>query len=97
RFVPELWAVVMGFSMGGSFALSLVLPLYEAGSPLAVSRWTAMMLFTGYSLGSLTPILTGLARDLSGSYHLPFAVLTVLALVMTLVAWLLGRNRRQRH
>jgi CP family cyanate transporter-like MFS transporter len=64
---------------------------------MAVSRWTAMMLFTGYSLGCLTPILTGLARDLSGSYRLPFAVLTALALVMTLVAWLLGRNRRQRH
>ncbi|MGE6241971.1 CynX/NimT family MFS transporter [Ectopseudomonas guguanensis] len=97
RFVPELWAVIMGFSLGGSFALSLVLPLYEAGSPLAVSRWTAMMLFTGYSLGCLTPILTGLARDLSGSYRLPFAVLTALALVMTLVAWLLGRNRRLRR
>lgn len=54
-----------------------------------------MMLFTGYSLGCLTPILTGLARDLSGSYRLPFVVLTALALVMTLVAWLLGRSRRQ--
>lgn len=94
RLVPEMWAVIMGFSLGGSFALSLVLPLYEAGSPLAVSRWTAMMLFTGYSLGCLTPILTGLARDLSGSYQLPFAVLTGLALVMTVLAWLLGRRRQ---
>lgn len=95
RFVPELWALILGFSLGGSFALSLVLPLYEAGSPLAVSRWTAMMLFTGYCIGCLTPILTGLARDLSGSYRLPFAVLTGLALLMTLVAWLLGRGRGQ--
>lgn len=94
-FVPEFWAVVIGFSLGGSFALSLVLPLYEAGSPLAVSRWTAMMLFTGYSLGCLTPILTGLARDMSGSYQLPFAALSLLALLMTFLAWLLGRGRRQ--
>ena len=94
--VPELWALLIGFGLGGSFALSLVLPLYEAGSPLAVSRWTAMMLCTGYSLACLTPILTGLARDLSSSYRLPFAVLTALALLMTLIAWLLGRgNRRQ--
>ncbi|MFG0583924.1 CynX/NimT family MFS transporter [Pseudomonas sp. zjy_9] len=97
RVVPELWAVIMGFSLGGSFALSLVLPLYEAGSPLAVSRWTAMMLFTGYGLGCLTPILTGLARDLSGSYQLPFMVLTALALVMILMAWLLGRGRRRQR
>ena len=84
------------FALVLAFALSLVLPLYEAGSPLAVSRWTAMMLCTGYSLACLTPILTGLARDLSSSYRLPFAALTALALLMTLIAWLLGRgNRRQ--
>lgn len=94
NFVPEVWAVIIGFSMGGSFSLSLLLPLYEAGSPLAVSRWTAMMLFTGYGLGSLTPVLTGLARDLSGSYQLPFAVLTALALLMTVLAWRLGHGRR---
>jgi MFS transporter, CP family, cyanate transporter len=95
--VPELWAVLIGFGLGGSFALSLVLPLYEAGSPLAVSRWTAMMLFTGYGLACMTPILTGLARDLSGSYRLPFAALTGLALLMTLIAWLLGRSQRRQR
>ena len=56
-----------------------------------------MMLFTGYGLGCLTPILTGLARDLSGSYQLPFMVLTALALVMILMAWLLGRGRRRQR
>lgn len=95
--MPEVWAFAMGFSLGGSFSLSLVLPLYEAGSPLAVSRWTAMMLFTGYSLGSLTPILTGLARDLSGSYRLPFAVLSTMALVMVGLAWRLGRRQPTRR
>lgn len=91
---PEFWAVSIGFGLGGSFALSLVLPLYEAGSPLAVSRWTAMMLFMGYSLASLTPVLTGLARDLAGNYQLPFMVLTALALLMSLLAWVLGRGHR---
>ena len=93
-FLPELWAVTSGFGLGGSFALSLVLPLYEAGSPLAVSRWTAMMLCTGYSMASLTPILTGLARDLAGDYQPPFIVLTGLALLMTWVAWLLRKGPR---
>ena len=90
--LPELWAVTIGFGLGGSFALSLVLPLYEAGSPLAVSRWTAMMLCTGYTLACLTPVLTGLARDLAGNYQLPFMVLTALALLMTLVAWVMRRG-----
>ena len=95
-FLPELWAVTIGLGLGGSFALSLVLPLYEAGSPLAVSRWTAMMLFVGYSLACLTPVLTGLARDLAGNYQLPFMVLTSLAAVMSLLAWIMGRERRRR-
>nr|WP_298136970.1 MFS transporter [uncultured Pseudomonas sp.] len=93
--LPELWAVTIGFSLGGSFALSLVLPLYEAGSPLAVSRWTAMMLCLGYCLGCLTPILSGLARDLAGNYQLPFMVLTGLAALMTLLAWLMRRGPRR--
>lgn len=93
--LPELWAVCIGFSLGGSFALSLVLPLYEAGSPLAVSRWTAMMLCLGYCLACLTPILSGLARDMSGNYQLPFMVLTGLALLMTALAWLMRRGPRR--
>lgn len=95
-FIPELWALSIGFGLGGSFALSLVLPLYEAGSPLAVSRWTAMMLFVGYSMACLTPVLTGLARDLAGNYQVPFVALTALALLMSLLAWIMGRERRTR-
>jgi MFS transporter, CP family, cyanate transporter len=94
--VPQVWAVTIGLGLGGSFALSLVLPLYEAGSPLAVSRWTSMMLFVGYSMACLTPVLTGLARDLAGHYQLPFMVLTALALLMSLLAWVLGRGRHAR-
>ncbi|MDM8350073.1 MFS transporter [Pseudomonas sp. sp1636] len=94
-FAPELWAATIGFGLGGSFALSLVLPLYEAGSPLAVSRWTAMMLCMGYSMACLAPVLIGLARDLTGHYHLPFMVLTGLALLMTLLAW--GMRSGPRH
>lgn len=95
--LPELWAVCIGFGLGGSFSLSLVLPLYEAGSPLAVSRWTAMMLCMGYSLACLTPVLTGLARDLAGSYQLPFMVLTALALLMTLLAWMMRKGPARSH
>ncbi|MFZ6049189.1 CynX/NimT family MFS transporter [Pseudomonas sp. CR3202] len=91
--LPEAWAALLGLGLSGSFALSLVLPLYEAHTPLAVSRWTAMMLFAGYSLASLTPVLAGLGRDLAGNYQVPFMIITCLALVMILLAWLLGRGR----
>jgi CP family cyanate transporter-like MFS transporter len=92
--LPEVWAALLGLGLSGSFALSMVLPLYEVHTPLAVSRWTAMMLFAGYGLASLAPVLTGLGRDLAGSYQAPFMVITVLALIMCVLAWLLGRGRR---
>lgn len=94
-FIPELWALTLGFGMSGSFALSLLLPIYEAGSPMAVSRWTAMMLGSGYSVACLSPVLSGLARDLSGTYQVPFLVLTGMAVVMVLLAWLMRKGPRR--
>lgn len=87
--LPELWAVGIGFALSGSFSLALLLPLAEAGSPLAVSRWTAMMLCAGYCTACVTPVVTGLLRDLAGSYQVPFLLLTSLALLMTVLAWYL--------
>ncbi|UCO99421.1 MFS transporter [Metapseudomonas lalkuanensis] len=92
--LPEVWASLLGLGLSGSFALSLVLPLYEAHTPLAVSRWTAMMLFAGYGMASFAPILAGFGRDLAGSYQAPFMVITGLALVMCVLAWVLGLKRR---
>ncbi|WP_372239604.1 CynX/NimT family MFS transporter [Pseudomonas sp. L-22-4S-12] len=91
--LPELWAMLMGLALSGSFALSLVLPLYEVHTPLAVSRWTAMMLCAGYCMACLAPILVGLGRDLGGDYRLPFMVLTALGVLMTLIAWCLRTPR----
>ncbi|GLX16355.1 MFS transporter [Pseudomonas straminea] len=93
-FIPEFWALTLGFGMSGSFALSLLLPIYEAGSPMAVSRWTAMMLGSGYSVACLSPVLSGLARDLSGTYQVPFLVLTGMAVVMVLLAWSMREGPR---
>lgn len=93
-WLPEIWAILLGFALSGSFAMALVLPLYEADSPMAVSRWTAMMLCAGYSMASFTPILTGMGRDLAGSYQPPFMVLTGLALLMCGLAWRLHSSAR---
>jgi CP family cyanate transporter-like MFS transporter len=90
---PQVWALVLGFALSGSFALSLVLPMYEVNTPLAVSRWTAMMLCAGYSISCFTPILTGLVRDITGSYQVPFIVLTGLAISMIALAFML-RSRK---
>ncbi len=93
QWQPLLACMLLGVALNGTFSLALVLPMYEAGSPLAVSRLTAMMLCTGYSLACLSPVLTGLGRDLAGSYRLPFLVLAGMSACMTLLALRLAPRR----
>jgi len=85
--------MLLGVALNGTFSLALISPMYEASTPLAVSRLTAMMLCTGYSLACLTPVLAGLGRDLAGDYRMPFLVLTGMAGCMSLLAMRL----RPRH
>lgn len=90
--LPELWAVLLGIALSGSFALALILPMYEANTPVEVSRWTAMMLSVGYTLACLMPLLVGVLRDLSGGYRLPFTVMTLMAAAMLLLTPLLRKR-----
>lgn len=89
---PELWAVTLGVALSSSFALALILPMYEVQTPTEVSRWTAMMLSVGYCLACLMPLLVGLLRDLSGSYRAPFLVLTLMAAAMLLLTLALRKR-----
>jgi CP family cyanate transporter-like MFS transporter len=55
-----------------------------------------MMLCSGYCMACLMPVLGGLVRDLAGHYQAPYIGLMVLALLMTVLAWLLGRSQPSR-
>jgi CP family cyanate transporter-like MFS transporter len=90
---PLLVCMLLGVALNGTFSMSLVLPMYEASTPMAVSRLTAMMLFTGYCLGCLAPVLTGLGRDLAGDYRWPFLVLACISAVMAVLATRLAPRR----
>lgn len=83
---PLLVCMLLGVALNGTFSLALISPMYEASTPLAVSRLTAMMLCTGYCLACLTPVLAGLGRDLAGDYRTPFLVLMAMAACMSLLA-----------
>ena len=90
---PLLVCMLLGVALNGTFSMSLILPMYEASTPLAVSRLTAMMLCTGYCLACFTPVLTGLGRDMAGDYRTPFLVLAAMAMVMSLLALRLAPRR----
>ena len=90
---PLLICMLLGVALNGTFSMSLVLPMYEASTPLAVSRLTAMMLCTGYSLACFTPVLTGLGRDIAGDYRWPFLVLAGMSALMSILALRLAPRR----
>ena len=90
---PLLICMLLGVALNGTFSMSLVLPMYEANTPLAVSRLTAMMLCTGYSLACFTPVLTGLGRDIAGHYEWPFFVLASMSALMSGLALRLAPRR----
>lgn len=90
---PLLVCMFLGVALNGTFSMSLVLPMYEASTPLAVSRLTAMMLCTGYCLACFTPVLTGLGRDIAGDYRWPFLVLAGMSAVMSVLALRLASRR----
>ncbi len=93
---PLLVCMLLGVALNGTFSMSLVLPMYEASTPLAVSRLTAMMLCTGYCLACLAPVLTGLGRDLAGDYRWPFVVLAGISALMSVLAIRLAPRREAK-
>lgn len=92
---PLLVCMLLGVALNGTFSLAMLLPMYEAGSPLAVSRLTAMMLCTGYCLACMSPVLIGLGRDLAGDYRVPFLVLAGMSATMSVLALGLAPPRRE--
>lgn len=90
---PLVVCMLLGVALNGTFSMSLILPMYEASTPLAVSRLTAMMLCTGYCLACFTPVLTGLGRDIAGDYRWPFLVLAGMSAVMCVLALRLAPRR----
>ncbi len=90
---PLVVCMLLGVALNGTFSMSLILPMYEASTPLAVSRLTAMMLCIGYCLACFTPVLTGLGRDVAGDYRWPFLVLAGMSAVMCVLALRLAPRR----
>ena len=99
-FWPLQWPLVVcgivGIALTSMFALSLTLPIHEADTPLEAASLTSMMLTFGFGLGSFAPSLAGIARDVSGSYVLPFIGLAIASALMVLLSALLGFLDRQQ-
>jgi CP family cyanate transporter-like MFS transporter len=63
-----VWAAIAGLCTGAMFPLVMTLPVDVGRRPAEVGAVAAMMLGVGYTIGAISPLALGAARDLTGTY-----------------------------
>lgn len=75
---PWVWAGVLGFGQGASFALGMVLMVDYAGTPHASARLAGFAFLFSYTIASLGPAAMGAVRDATGGFTAVWMTLTLL-------------------
>lgn len=89
---PVLWVVLLGIGPS-TFPLSLTLINLRTRTPAGSATLSGFMQGVGYTLACAGPILFGVLHDLRGGWGLPFAFLSLCALVMVAGSWQACRER----
>ena len=82
-----VWVSLLGFVLGGTFALSLLFLVVRAADAEASAELSGMAQSAGYLIAATGPATFGLLIDVTGGWTLPSALL-VIALVTKLAAGL---------
>ncbi|MDT8369302.1 MAG: MFS transporter [Longimicrobiales bacterium] len=72
-----LWVGVLGFVLGGTFALALTLLVLRSSDSEATGELSGMAQSVGYLVAATGPPLFGLVHDATGGWSLPLAALLV--------------------
>ncbi len=95
-FVPALatlWVVCLGISSGAGVILGLAFISLRSGNATQAAALSGMAQGVGYLLAAGGPPAIGLLRDSIGGWAVPLAGCTLLALVLSLLGYMAGRNR----
>ncbi|CAI8891575.1 MFS transporter, CP family, cyanate transporter [Pseudomonas sp. IT-P12] len=87
--LPILYIVLAAIGLGMGFTVAMTLPLDNAANAEQAGVWTVFMLFVGYLVAALGPLLFGALRDYSGhfgpAYTLLFGVLILMLCITPLL------------
>lgn len=75
--LPIAWVLIFAFSNGAFFPLTLTLPLDHGLTAEAVAPTVAWSMAIGFLMGSMSPVLVGALRELTGSFAIPMVVLAL--------------------
>lgn len=85
-FLPLVIVSLIAFGAGGSFTLSMTLPLDNARTDAEAASWNAFVLLVSYIVGAIGPVAVGLLRDWSGSFQPSLWLLAAISAAMLLLA-----------
>ena len=77
----SLWVSLMGFALGGSFGLALLLIVLRSRDSTSANELSGMSQSVGYGIAATGPVLFGAFFDLFDSWLLPIGFLFVIALL----------------
>lgn len=93
---PFLVVAVLAFGTGGSFTLSMTLPLDNTRHPEETGAWNAFVLLVSYTVAAAGPLAIGQLRDASGAFGSSLWLLVaVSALMLAVTPFLQPRCHRQ--
>jgi len=90
--ISMFWVILIGLgvSTGAIFPLSMSLPIIFSNNTNQAGSWFATMLFGGYLVSAVGPLLFGLVLTLSSSYYLAISVLFTLSLALIIAIYTLN-------
>ncbi|WP_085605003.1 MULTISPECIES: CynX/NimT family MFS transporter [unclassified Pseudomonas] len=79
---PMLYVVLAAIGLGMGFTVAMTLPLDHASTSEQAGLWTVFMLFIGYLIAALGPLLFGALREYAGHYGPAYTLLFAVLLLM---------------
>ncbi|WP_087722630.1 MFS transporter [Pandoraea sp. PE-S2T-3] len=84
---PWLWIGAIGFGLGGTFSLGLVLALDHHAHPRHAAALAAFMQGVGFCIAALAPFAAGAVRALTGGFTPAWVALVGVNLALIALTW----------
>jgi len=94
--MATLWASVLGFVLGGTFGLALLLLVLRAADTETATELSGMAQSVGYLVAAAGPVVFGFLYDLTGGWAAPATMLLVALLAKTVLGLRAGEPGQVR-
>lgn len=87
-----VWVSLMGFALGGSFGLALLLIVLRSKDSTTANELSGMSQSVGYTLAATGPVIFGAIFDIFESWLLPIGFLFVIAILKLWSGFIAGKD-----